>query len=759
MNTSNGSIDVTGCSSEPIHIPGSIQPHGFLLALDERRIVRLASESTATYLRCDLPSILGQPLDKILQDDGDRLLAIIGDTQPGSAAKYLSTFQIQTSEDLKSMEVVFFRSGSYLVLEFEETRQALDNEQLSDKLYRMVSGLEVLPSIEELSKSLVQNLQILTGFDRVLLYCFDETDGNGTVLAEARNERLPSYLHLHFPGSDIPQQARRLYAQNRVRIIPNVAYVPSELRGADATVAATLDLSNSILRSVSPVHREYMRNMGTASSMSISILIENRLWGLVSFHHKDPFFVPFRLRTYCDMLTQVYSAQLTSVVRQQTMSGTLQKKEIQRQLLTSTATEPDYIQALSEHPEELLKLVDATGVVLLSEDRCIRMGVAPTEDEISDLSEWLPTKLNRGLYATNQLSAEYTPAEKWADVGAGILALSLSQIHHSFLVWFRPELIRTIQWAGEPSKIVVNENGTTNLHPRNSFALWTETVRNRSKAWSSVELETAAELRHAIIEVVLKRAEEMAELVTELEFTNKELEAFSYSVSHDLRAPFRHISGFSELLLEEESEKLSEKGRYYIRTIMSSAQFAGLLVDTLLNFSRIARSEMTLSVVDMNQLAAEQWQVASAEESKQRNIEFLVDELPSVVGDVLLLRQVLKNLFSNALKYTRPRAQAKIEMRCEATEREVIFSLKDNGVGFNQNYAHKLFGVFQRLHRAEEFEGTGIGLANIRRIILRHGGRTWAEGEVDAGATFYFSLPKRDIYSLKDNDAKANSIG
>ena len=300
----------------------------------------------------------------------------------------------------------------------------------------------------------------------------------------------------------------------------------------------------------------------------------------------------------------------------------------------------------------------------------------------------------------------------------------------------RAELLRTGRWEGEVNRI--KADGTHVV----VASRWSLRRDERQRPVAILETNNDITERKRTEEAIRKLNEDLEKRTAELASINKELEAFAYSISHDLRAPLRHMAGYAELLQKNASSILDEKSRRYMTMILESAKRMGDLIDDLLAFSRIGRAETQKTVVSLEQLVKEALSEVQ-QETDGRKIDWRIGALPNLHGDRSMLRLALVNLVANAVKFTRKRVQAEIEIGCtDGKEGETVVFIRDNGVGFDMKYVNKLFGVFQRLHRTEEFEGTGIGLATVQRIINRHGGRIWAEGLVDKGATFYFSVPK-----------------
>ncbi|WP_116809483.1 ATP-binding protein [Steroidobacter cummioxidans] len=732
VSTSDLNLDL--CAQEPIRIPGSIQPHGTLVVVDpnSRRIVQASANAPALLGKDRGGAVLGLSLTELVGESAERQITAWL-ANPDSS--YLRTLDVNG----RRLQVLGHQTRQGIILEFEQPPES-EGETLEAYYPRVGRFMEDLPayeSVTDLCVAAAREFRQISGFNRILIYRFDE-QWNGEVLAEDGDGVLPSYAGLRFPASDIPTQARELYRLNSLRVIPDANYTPVPIEPPLDEGGTPLDLSFAALRSVSPVHLQYMRNMGTLASMSISVLVDGRLWGLVSAHNAAPRRVNAQARTACDLLGKVLSQHIGARERGAYAAKRIELKRVESELLTKIASSDSFQSGLGAHASTWLKIVGATGAAVLHDDSVFTAGAVPAAERLRALAEKLHQE-GTDSFVTDRLSQQWPEFADIVDAASGVLAISISQLHSSYILWFRPEVERTVLWAGDPreAKQVENER----LTPRNSFASWKELVKGRSLPWSQAEVDGAVDFRSAIINFVLRRAEERAELTSQLQRSNRELESFSYSVSHDLRAPFRHIVGYTQLLRDRE-QSLSEQSLHYLDSINEAAASAGQLVDDLLSFSQLGRTALSMSPVDMQKVVQEI--VRSVEpDTRGRQIDWRIQPLPPTNGDAPLLRQALYNLVDNALKYSRDRTPAIIEISGEQHPSECVYTVRDNGVGFDMAYAHKLFGVFQRLHRMEDFAGTGIGLALTHRIIERHGGWIEARGALDRGAEFRFGLPRK----------------
>ncbi|WP_377155892.1 ATP-binding protein [Roseateles sp. UC29_93] len=755
LATSPTDLQVAQCASEPIRIPGAIQPHGWLAAVDWRSGGLVAFSENWSALLQSTPDMLAARIEGAL----DAVSGVRPGLIDGEGPVSCGTLTIGG----RRLHVSGHRLGGLAYFELEaDTDDAGNRAPIYSLARHLVPMMQRTDAVSELCRIVVAEMKRLTGFGRCLAYRFD-ADGHGEVLAEAIDPGYDAYAGHRFPGSDIPPQARELYRINHIRLIADAHYEPVPVRFVDGRDGTALDLSQAALRSVSPVHLEYMRNMRTLASMSVSIIVDGKLWGLVSCHDHAPRQLSWQARMACEHLGQLLSLQIEAKEENEQVTEQLRLRQQTLAIVAHLSDSDATLQRLVEEPGPLLRLARATGAAVILNDSCWAVGETPDHATLLALGQWLGNRIDQ-VWHSDRLPVEAASLGNEADnradneadneagnkVGnplgptAGLLAISISKLHRHHIVWFRPEIVQTILWAGDPRKeSAIGED--SRLHPRRSFASWKQQVSGRSLPWTPGEIHAVQELRQALIGIVLRRAEEMAEVAMELGRVNKELEAFSYTVSHDLRAPMRHIAGFVDLVLEMEGGALSERSRRYLAHVKEASAHAGQLVDALLDFSRMGRSAIKPGSINtdhlIDDLIAEQNTL-----NKDRRIEWAVSRpLPRLWGDPILLQVAIRNLVTNAVKYTRPRDPARIEITGFETGDGVGLSISDNGVGFQMKYVNKLFGVFQRLHQTESFEGTGIGLASVRRIVERHGGHVEAWGEADRGARFRFTLPTREM--------------
>ncbi|MBW4554587.1 MAG: GAF domain-containing protein [Trichormus sp. ATA11-4-KO1] len=737
-------VDLSNCNKEPIHIPGSIQPHGVLLALKEADLTILQiSNNTFDLIGLKPEDLVNKNLNYLLDSDQINLLKN-SLTQDDLPIINPIDFNINTGEQSLDFDGILHRSHEILILELEP--RLLEKSNVFFKFYHLVkqamSKLQMASTLTELSQILVKEVKKLTGFDRVMLYRFDE-NWSGSVIAEEKPEYLTPYLGLHYPASDIPKQARKLYSQNWLRLIPDANYQPAAIVPTNNPLTdEPLDLSRSVLRSVSPIHIEYMHNMGVTASMSISIMKDGKLWGLIACHHQTPKYIPYEIRNACEFLGQMTSLEMAAKEDSEDVESKIQVKYYHSKLVEYMSLENNFIDGLINKQPNILNLVKAQGAAICFHGNFFTIGSTPAQQDIQDLVEWINQNLHEDIFYTNSLSQVYPEAEKLRDVASGLMVLSISKTQKNYVLWFRPEVVQTVDWGGNPNKPVeVKANGSKHISPRKSFELWKETVLLKSHPWKSYEVNAALELRSAIIGVVLRKADELAQLNIELERSNNELDAFAYIASHDLKEPLRGIHNYSNFLIEDYGEILDEEGKTKLKTLIRLTQRMEDLIDSLLHFSRLGRVDLSRQQTDINSIVHRSLDLLSAR-IEEMNVEIRIPRtLPTVYCDRVQIVEVFNNLIANAIKYN-DKAEKWIEIGyIEESPAPMVFYVRDNGIGIQEKHFEAIFRIFKRLHGPSKYGGgTGAGLTIAKKIVERHGGKIWVESTYGEGSTFYFTL-------------------
>lgn len=725
---------------QPIHLPGSIQAHGVLLVLDTRLEILQVSENTEKYLDKQPQDLLGQSLESLLNQQQLEVVKQHSDKEIGSVHNFKVTM-ITTKGD-RYFDGIVHRTPNHVILELEPTDSltGLSFFHFHDLVGEAIAKMQSTADLRDFLQLVAQEIQKITGFERVMVYQFDQ-HGAGSVIAEAKSADLSPYLELHYPATDIPEESRELYSRGLLRFIPDL-HAPS----VQIVPLQPVDLSRSVLRSVDPCCVTFHHNMGVAALLVISLIQQGQLWGLISCHHRTPKYIPYEVRKMCEFLTQIVCAELAHKVSQSESDYKVKLKSLQSAFLESISQADNFIDALIKPEIRLLDLVSATGAAICLGDEITLVGTTPNQEAVQKLITWADTQVTDNLYATDSLPKFYPEALSFKETASGLLVLRISQVRRYYILWFRPEVVQTVNWAGNPQEsLQVEADGSISLCPRTSFAKWQQTVQLTSLPWQTCELDSALALRNAIVGIVLKGADELARINLELARSNQELAAFAFAASHDLKEPLRGIYNFSTILLEDYAHLLDDEGVGYLETVLSLSQRMETLINAVLRLSQLGQAQLHLQTTDLNELVQEVIVVFRASRPDLQLDIRIPRPLPTVQCHPVLMNEVFSNLLSNAFKYNE-QAQPCVEIgyldTVDAKPAATIFYVQDNGIGIQEHHLENIFRLFKRLHSQEKYGGgTGAGLAIVKKIIELHNGRIWVESTVGVGSTFYFTIP------------------
>ncbi|TNB88527.1 GAF domain-containing protein [Pseudomonas sp. Fig-3] len=730
---------LANCADEPIRFPGAIQPHGVLLMLSEPDfVIRQVSANVLQLMGHDPHGLPGQTLDALFgQQQAQAVLkACRADADGDNAPVEIVVNQLR-------FDALVHRHQGALIVELEQHLSDYRPEGVSGEanLGRMLQRLQSAKSLQALYEISVREIQAMTGYDRVLIYRFEE-EGHGQVIAEASAPSMELYKGLFFPASDIPEQARELYRTNWLRIIPNADYTPvplvPQLRPDTQT---PLDLSFSTLRSVSPIHRQYMKNMGVLSSMSISLMEGDRLWGLISCGNRQPLLVPHEMRMACQTIGQVLSLQISAMEALDLTRQRDAKLEDLKVLATAMAESSDNVfDGLSREPQRLMDLTGATGVAILEDNKLHRHGQCPKAEQIRELHKWM-LETDQPVFSHHNLSSVFAPAQAYQDVASGVLAIHLPKPVENGVLWFRPEVKQTIQWSGDPQKPLDLESSETGLRlrPRTSFEIWKVEMAGISTKWTHGDLFAANDLRRSALENDLARQVHKERQAVQ---ARDELVAV---VSHDLRNPMTVISmlcGMMQKSFSSDGSHSSKRIASAIDTMQQAASRMNVLLEDLLDTSRIDAGRYTIhpQPLDVSQIFEDACSLLTPlATAKAIDISFHAEPNLKINADPERLFQVLSNLIGNAIKFT-PQ-QGSVGISAMSVGDEIVFSVRDTGEGIKPE---QLPHVFDRYWTVKEGNpnGTGLGLYISKGIVQAHGGKLHAESQPGKGSEFSFTVPK-----------------
>lgn len=733
--------DLTNCDREPIHIPGRIQGHGFLIAIDGYFTIVCCSENISHFLPVTAISLLDKPiqsLESFLQKENgnDLIFKMFSPGQKRKGFEPENPYPIQISGNPFNL-IITPQQDCYL-LEFEP-----EISDLKSDIHRIIgNSISLMLSHSRLSNLLresAEEIQKIIGYDRVMIYKFHK-DGHGEVVAEVKNVELEPLMGLHYPASDIPKQARELYKINLTRLIANVDTKTSEIIASTNSHQGPLDLTHSVLRAVSPIHIQYLKNMGVISSFSISLMYRDELWGLVACHNYSPRFINYKEREAAKLVGQVLSAALS--FRQAEEDGYINNilkiavDTLTKQLLRYNSIE----EALFRNDASLLDATGASAAALFFDNKLYTAGDAPDEEFILGLIDYLNKNNESQLFETDRLPLIYPPALNCKTKASGVLSCRLSKGTKECILWFRPEVITTVKWAGNPDKPAeLNENGLSQNSPRKSFEVWSQTVQYTSTPWKNEDLKSALQVKEEIASAISRKATEIRLMNEKLNEAYDELDAFSYTISHDLKNPLTSIKGYLEIL--KEFFELEPKAKEIVNRILNGANKMQAMIQEVLNYSRVGKSKIIRKRVNMNVILSE-LKEELLNVNKYSKPEIMIGKTPDIYGDETMIMQVFSNLISNAVKYSSRHQHPIVTVNGEDTGTEIRYVIRDNGIGVKPENQERIFELFARSDEAKDYEGTGVGLSIVKRIIEKHGGNIWLESELNSGSAFYVSFTK-----------------
>lgn len=741
------------CDKVPLNVLSSIQPHGYLMVINAQDLsIIQVSENISNLLPLTADKYIGKNIATFL--DNDQFHLFKNSLQQANTSISPIKLIFNFSEVHIECWVRIYHNQTLYLVEIEPTESAISFCSIAPAIENCLQQIRYTTEAEEVFQVAAKVIKNMTGYDKIMIYQFDH-EWNGLVVAEEFEGDMDSYLGLKFPASDIPKQVRDYYQTSRFRYIPTIDYTAVPLTPEfNPLTSKPTDITHCSLRTVAPVHLEYLNNMHVQSSTSFALIKDKQLWGLITCHHRTAKYLPPEMRIMLVVLAEIIAMQIYLVQDKKNHAQESRVFSIQAELsenLVKAESTSDEIIAVDLFNEKakLLDMVAATGVLIYMNGKSMVAGKVPATAQTELLLSWLHEQNNEVVYVTDSLPKFFTESKTYEDIACGLIALTISKERKDYILFFRPAMAYTVKWAGNPKETIQFKNGSSRYHPRHSFKIWEETVTGRAWPWQTYEIEAATRLRNSVVSKVLQIVlhnqaatlqQKVAERTKELQRSNEELAQFAYISSHQLKEPLRMISNFTQLLARRYHDKFDDEGKEFMHFVIDGASRMQQLIDDVLIYSQIDKKQNAIKAINCED--ALKVALSNLKLSIEENAALITyDELPIVKADYQQIIQLFQNLINNAVKFKQAQQAPRIHIQVKQQGTMWEFAVKDNGIGIDEQYFDRIFKLFHRLHNKTEYPGTGIGLALCKKIVEQYQGEIWVKSKQNQGTTFYFTLP------------------
>ncbi|GHE35440.1 ATP-binding protein [Sphingobacterium griseoflavum] len=727
-------INQLRCEDEAIQFCGQIQEYGFLIVADRKRLIVAASENCSHWMDLTSTGILKTSVNQLINNILPMsVMAIEASITSVYGQPVDKRFVHEISLGTSDFYLSIYGDCDHLYLEFEKRQSTAISSLIQIQSY--VQQIEQTSAIWDI---LCQCISNVIGFDRVMTYRFKE-DNSGHVVAEKVKPGLTSYLGLHYPEFDIPRQARDLYLTQLTR---HTSDIHSPTYPIHALQDEPIDLSASALRALSPIHLQYLEHAGVRASISFSIVAHGKLWGLVTCQHQSAKAIDLSQRQLAMLLTKYAVSRYLIMEKENDLYIGKQVKEFELALKEKLLLGSSMPELMPDIAEQLCKFTRADGFAMVNKGETFVFGSSPTVTQVRQIHAFINKKSEKSFYKREDFRKKFGLTLGVTDADfAGVVKMDMDSSRTYSLLWFRREQAIERLWAGKPEKVMAydQENQVFVPSPRSSFDAWKEMVNGIAPSWSKSDIYFMKRVRKLIRESLLRKSQEIHTLNQELIQLNNALDTYAYTVSHDLKNPLSVIK-LSVQMLQSKKGLSSELLGRLTDNMKDASELMEDMLDKIYECSKVKQFRYEPTVIQTEQLIPQIVAHCQTLYTAQ-HCQFTIGELHPIHGEPTLIYQLFSNVISNAIKYSSKQADASVHIFSVQTNGKVRYTIEDNGIGIPQDELKHVFDMFKRMSNSSNFDGSGVGLAIVKRIVERLGAQVDVESEIGKGTIFHLYFP------------------